>query len=71
MLFPGNAGSIFVAGLIIGYMHYDMTHYYLHHSIPVLSRHKMLKSAHNKHHYLDDSKGFGISNKLWDDIFGT
>ncbi|KAL4478270.1 hypothetical protein ABPG72_016582 [Tetrahymena utriculariae] len=68
---PGNAGRIFVTGFIAGYLYYDMMHYYLHHCNPNIEYFKNLKSNHNKHHYVSDTKGFGITNKIWDYVFDT
>ena len=35
---------------IVGYMNYDLTHYYIHHGRPTLSFYKKLRAHHNKHH---------------------
>lgn len=66
--------SLFFAafsGLVFGYLCYDMIHYATHHfkmkgKIPAY-----LKWYHLKHHYQEPNNGFGVSNPLWDYIFGT
>lgn len=57
-------------GGIVGYVLYDMTHYFLHHeNLPLW--YKQLKKYHLQHHYFDYELGFGVTSKFWDDIFGT
>jgi len=60
-----------MAGVLTGYILYDMTHYYIHHNKPTSSYWKELKSYHVLHHYKDPKLGFGVSNKLWDYVFDT
>ncbi|GAB4481623.1 MAG: sterol desaturase family protein [Anaerolineae bacterium] len=60
-----------MAGFIIGYLIYDLTHYATHHFPmrgPVL---KYIKRHHMMHHYKDPDTRFGVSSPLWDLIFGT
>ncbi|KAH0614473.1 uncharacterized protein H6S33_000109 [Morchella sextelata] len=63
------AVSVFCGG-IFGYVCYDLTHYFLHHkSLP--SYYKELKKYHLQHHFADYQKGFGVTSKIWDKVFGT
>ncbi|ESO86578.1 hypothetical protein LOTGIDRAFT_195020 [Lottia gigantea] len=71
LLLPTGTALALFAGTIIGYMFYDLTHYYLHHGTPSLTYYKSLKTYHMKHHFNDHSTGFGISSKLWDYPFKT
>ena len=60
------------AGGLTGYMIYDLTHYYLHHSDkPFLSHLGSMKTYHLAHHYKNPKLGFGITSKMWDYVFGT
>ena len=59
------------AGFVIGYMSYDMTHYYIHHYNPRTEYGRRLKKNHMLHHFKDDSARFGVSNMVWDRVFGT
>jgi len=70
-IFTGNLGRIMGAGFIIGYICYDMTHIYIHHCTPWIGHLKEMKKYHNKHHYVDGNKGYGITSKLWDKVFRT
>ena len=59
------------AGELFGYVLYDMIHYYLHHATPKDVYFKDLKRYHMLHHYKQGTIGFGVSNKLWDFVFGS
>eukprot|EP00043_Microstomoeca_roanoka_P020251 m.242406 g.242406 ORF g.242406 m.242406 type:complete len:342 (-) comp17135_c9_seq1:40-1065(-) len=65
------AANALTAGVFVGYVCYDLTHYYLHHGRPAQSYFKTLKRHHMWHHYKDSDNGFGISSKLWDYPFST
>jgi dihydroceramide fatty acyl 2-hydroxylase len=59
------------AGFFTGYLVYDMTHYYLHHYRPRGWLGRLLRERHMRHHFQDDTRGFGISAPYWDEVFGT
>jgi dihydroceramide fatty acyl 2-hydroxylase len=61
----------FGAGFIAGYLIYDMTHYHLHHHTPKTWFGKRLRELHMRHHFQDDTTGFGISAPYWDTAFRT
>ena len=58
-------------GFLIGYLVYDMTHYYLHHARPRTRPGRWLRELHMRHHFQDHERGFGISAPYWDKVFGT
>jgi dihydroceramide fatty acyl 2-hydroxylase len=60
------------AGFLAGYLVYDMLHYALHHHLhPRSGIERRLRELHMRHHFEDDSHGYGISAPWWDFIFGT
>lgn len=68
----GNPDGVAIdAGFVAGYLAYDMTHYYLHHRVPRGRLGKLLRELHMRHHFQDDTRGFGISAPYWDLVFGT
>lgn len=71
LFYPAWAVDIIMAGTLCGFMLYDLTHYYLHHGLPLGAYFRELKSYHLNHHYKDYHLGYGISSKLWDYVFGT
>lgn len=61
----------FHAGFTCGYMVYDLTHYYIHHFNPRSAYGLRLKKNHMLHHFRDHGARFGVSNLVWDRVFGT
>ena len=59
------------AGFLVGYVVYDTMHWYLHHRIPHSRLGKRLRELHLRHHFQDDTRGFGISAPYWDRVFRT
>ena len=59
------------SGFVVGYMSYDMTHFYVHHFKPRTRYGKLLRRHHMLHHFKDESRHFGVSSALWDYVFGT
>ena len=59
------------AGLLTGYLCYDMIHYATHH-FPMRNRvGRWLKRNHLKHHYTQPGRAYGVTTPLWDFVFGT
>ena len=59
------------AGTGLGYVLYDMIHYFIHHSSPKKGYFKFVKMYHMQHHYKNGELGYGVSSKFWDIIFRT
>jgi len=59
------------AGFIGGYLFYDMAHYYVHHHAPRSRVGRKLRELHMRHHFQDDTAGYGVSAPWWDRVFGT
>lgn len=62
---------LLLAGALIGYICYDMIHYFIHHGNPSNNYLYNLKRYHHNHHFVNHDRGFGISNTVYDHIFGT
>jgi sterol desaturase/sphingolipid hydroxylase (fatty acid hydroxylase superfamily) len=58
-------------GFFAGYLAYDLIHYYLHHFRPRGPLGRSLRERHLRHHFQDETCGFGISAPYWDEVFGT
>ena len=67
----GPAWTSVGAGFLAGYVIYDCMHYALHHRQPRFRLERRLREAHMRHHFQDDTRGFGISAPYWDVVFGT
>lgn len=61
----------FFAGLVSGYIWYDMTHYAVHHVKPRTEVGAKLRKHHYLHHFKTPEARYGVSTPLWDVIFGT
>jgi sterol desaturase/sphingolipid hydroxylase (fatty acid hydroxylase superfamily) len=61
----------FFVGFLVGYLFYDITHYAIHHFNFHNSFWLALKKHHMRHHYQDETKGFGVSSPFWDKVIGT
>lgn len=62
---------LLLAGGLVGYLVYDMIHYYIHYGSPATKYFYHLKRYHYNHHFVQHDKGYGISSPIWDEIFGT
>src|SRR3954453_23019008 len=62
---------LFSAGFLAGYLAYDMTHFHVHHHSPRTRLGKLLRELHMRHHFQDDTRGFGVSAPFWDYVFRT
>jgi sterol desaturase/sphingolipid hydroxylase (fatty acid hydroxylase superfamily) len=64
------ACSLFI-GFAIGYLLYDGIHYFTHH-LPARSRFgTFLKRYHLVHHHTGVEGKWGVSNPMWDYVFGS
>jgi sterol desaturase/sphingolipid hydroxylase (fatty acid hydroxylase superfamily) len=71
LAFGGHYAPGLGAGFFAGYLVYDMLHYYLHHARPHGRLGRMLRERHMRHHFQDETRGFGISAPYWDEVFRT
>jgi dihydroceramide fatty acyl 2-hydroxylase len=67
----GAVAPAFGAGFLAGYLIYDMTHYHVHHHTPRTRAGRRLRELHMRHHFQDDTRGFGVSAPCWDFVFRT
>jgi sterol desaturase/sphingolipid hydroxylase (fatty acid hydroxylase superfamily) len=67
----GSAGWAFHAGFVCGYAHYDLTHWWIHHGKPRTAYGRRLRRHHFLHHFKQTEARFGVSNLVWDKVFGT
>jgi len=59
------------AGLLLGYLIYDTTHFVVHHRTVPTAFGKLVVRSHMRHHFLDPDEDYGVSSPLWDILFGT
>ena len=68
---PLGTACALMAGLLVGYLFYDLSHYYQHHAKPRSRVGKWLKRYHLEHHHKHPHALYGVSNPLWDVILRT
>lgn len=71
LLFGLPLGYPVLMGFILGYLAYDMVHYYVHHAEPKTRIGLTLRRLHLLHHFRDPTRGFGVSAPWWDYVFKT
>ncbi|WP_395664578.1 sterol desaturase family protein [Methylocella sp.] len=71
LLFGLPLGYAVLTGFMIGYLAYDMVHYYTHHATPTTKLGQTLRRLHLMHHFRDPTRGFGVAAPWWDYVFGT
>ena len=71
LLLPTDVAWALTAGVLGGYLGYDMTHYYVHHRRPKGPLGRRLRELHMRHHFQDHTRGYGVSAPWWDRVFGT
>jgi len=69
--FMGDVEYAWFAGMVLGYVWYDLTHYYLHHAAPTTAFGKWLRRYHLVHHFQTPDRRYGITTPLWDFVFRT
>src|SRR5688572_21302802 len=70
-ILPIKIAHAIMAGAKFGYICYDLTHYHLHHARPFGKHLREMKTYHLAHHYKNYELGYGITSKIWDNVFGT
>jgi len=71
LVLPLDESLAAMAGLIVGYLGYDMSHYYSHHVKPGNRWGKFLRRYHLAHHHKEQHRLFGVSQPFWDIVFRT
>jgi len=71
LLLPLPDTCAVMAGLLTGYISYDLIHYYVHHGRPRSRVGRFLQRYHLMHHFTDPTRMFGVSQPLLDLLGGT
>jgi dihydroceramide fatty acyl 2-hydroxylase len=71
LVIGSQSSDLFACGFLSGYLIYDMTHFHLHHHKAKTRLGKTFYELHMRHHFQDDTRGFGVSAPFWDYVFRT
>ncbi|KAG0629669.1 hypothetical protein M758_1G121000 [Ceratodon purpureus] len=60
-------------GMFMGYIMYDLTHYFLHFGTAFSDHLYKMKKDHSNHHFKNQmhNYGFGVTSSFWDVVFST
>lgn len=68
LLLPFHSSLAAMAGLLSGYLAYDVSHYLSHHGRIRGPWFRFLRRYHLAHHFRDPDSRYGVSQPLWDII---
>lgn len=69
---PESTAGAVIAGVMLGYLAYDIAHYYFHAPVKLPFRWlEDLQKDHALHHFKTPDLKFGVTTTLWDKVFGT
>ncbi len=71
LVLSGPARDATFAGLLIGFLHYDLTHWACHQARMAGPLGRRLKRHHLRHHYVGADGNYGVGTPLWDMAFGS
>jgi len=71
LVLAGAARDAAFAGLLLGYLHYDLTHWACHQAPMAGPWGRRLKRHHLRHHYVRAEGNYGVSTPFWDMVFGS
>jgi sterol desaturase/sphingolipid hydroxylase (fatty acid hydroxylase superfamily) len=58
-------------GLVTGFLCYEGLHYRFHFARPLCALEDRMRTRHLAHHFRDPNLIFGVTNSIWDRVFGS
>src|ERR1700683_2432649 len=58
-------------GIIVGFLAYEFFHYRIHFARPLFAIEDRLRQRHLAHHAHAPEEIFGVTNRIWDRVFGS
>jgi len=58
-------------GIVTGFLGYELLHYRMHFARPLCAREAQIRTRHLAHHFRDPARIFGVTNRIWDRVFGS
>jgi dihydroceramide fatty acyl 2-hydroxylase len=58
-------------GMVVGFLAYELLHYRIHFAHPVCAFEERMRARHLAHHLRASDQIFGVTNAIWDRVFGT
>jgi sterol desaturase/sphingolipid hydroxylase (fatty acid hydroxylase superfamily) len=67
----GVPGAVFVLGVWLGFVRYEVVHWRFHFRMPRSDRERLLRAHHLAHHYGRPDAYHGVTSRFWDRVLGT
>ncbi len=58
-------------GLVAGFLSYELFHYRIHFARPLCAFEEKMRTRHLAHHMRAPGQIFGVTNRIWDRVFGS
>jgi sterol desaturase/sphingolipid hydroxylase (fatty acid hydroxylase superfamily) len=58
-------------GIVVGFLSYEFFHYRIHFARPLFAIEDRLRQRHLAHHVHAPKEIFGVTNRIWDRVFGS
>jgi sterol desaturase/sphingolipid hydroxylase (fatty acid hydroxylase superfamily) len=58
-------------GMVAGFFSYELLHYRIHFARPVCAFEEKMRTRHLAHHMRAPNQIFGVTNRIWDRVFGS
>ena len=70
-IFGLTPGSAVWLGTVAGFFCYELFHYRIHFARPLCAFEEHMRTRHLAHHVRAPEQIFGVTNRIWDRIFGS
>lgn len=70
-LVDGVNAAFIILGVLLGFAHYEYTHWYIHFREPKTVRQRRLRDHHLAHHFCNARLYHGVTTHFWDKVFRT
>ena len=58
-------------GIVAGFLSYEFLHYRMHFVRPWCALEDRMRTRHLAHHFREPAQIFGVTNRIWDRVFGS
>jgi 4-hydroxysphinganine ceramide fatty acyl 2-hydroxylase len=58
-------------GMVAGFLSYELCHYRIHFARPLCEFEEKMRTRHLAHHTRAPNQIFGVTNRIWDRVFGS
>ena len=70
-IFGLTPASAMWLGMVAGFLCYELFHYRIHFARPLCAFEEKMRTRHLAHHMRAPGQIFGVTNRIWDRVFGS